>query len=84
MEQFWDQDYHNIDLINTVCMIDESKRLDQIFIQALMREDLLDTYEIDQEIEKMILEDIEYWEQVYEEYQDYWMPDPYEMYDDYI
>lgn len=56
------RDEFNIELINTVCMIDESNRLDKIFQEE---------EDIDMEIEKMILDDIQHWDNVYQELYDY-------------
>ena len=76
------QDDFNIELINTVCMIDECNCIDNMLCEALMKENLS---LIDIEIEEMIINDIEYWNKVYREFdEDYYLLDHYEMYDDYI
>lgn len=61
---------HQLDMINTICRIDECHRIDNMLQAALSREGLwgLDKQlEIDEEIERMIIDDIIYWEKVFDE-----------------
>lgn len=60
------QEEHRLDMINTVCMIDECHRLDTLLHEALLKEGLLET-KMDDEIEEMILDDIQHWVEVYNE-----------------
>lgn len=79
LDQFQEQSIH--ELLDTVCMIDECNRLDKIFEKELLKEGLsMD----DLDIEDMIITDIQYWDEVYKEWDNYyWDYDDYDDYDYY-
>ena len=78
------EEEHTHALLDTVCMIDECNRIDKMLEQSLRDEGIdIEVIEMEEEIEAMIIEDIEYWDRVYKEFDNYYY-DEYEQYDDYI
>lgn len=79
LDKLEEDNIHN--LLDTVCMIDECNRIDKMFERCLRKEGIdIKEFEIDEEIEVMILGDIEYWDNVYQELEDYFYDD--DWYDD--
>jgi len=67
LDQFQKNSMH--ELLDTVCMIDECNRIDKMLEEALRAENI--DLGMDEEIDKMIMEDIRYWDEVYAELDNY-------------
>lgn len=62
------EEQHMRTLLDTVCMIDECNRMDKMLEESFCEEGInIKEIEMEEEIEFMILDDIEYWDRVYEE-----------------
>lgn len=66
LDKLEEENIHN--LLDTVCIIDECHRIDEMMASAFREEGIdIKAFQMEEEIEEMILADMEHWKRVFEE-----------------